>query len=104
METLEKKFAKRLEERLRPSEGQGMLDEVKNLHAPKSGVGLSWKRLESFGLEYKFCALHLQKKITREELEQQLYRAIRQYAKRQLTWFKRNKDIKWFQDVKKVQG
>lgn len=99
METLEKKIAKRIEERLRPSAGQGMLDEVKNLHAPKSGVGLSWKRLESFGLEYKFCSLYLQKKITREELEEQLYRAIRQYAKRQLTWFKRNKDIKWLQDA-----
>lgn len=94
MEILEKNIAKRLKERLK----NGMLKEVENLHTPKTAskvTGLSWKRLESFGLEYKFCALYLQKKITYEDLEEQLYRAIRQYAKRQMTWFKRNKEIKW---------
>ena len=69
--------------------------EVENLHAPKIGKGISWKRLESFGLEYKFCVMFLQNKITREELREQLYRAIRQYAKRQMTWWKRNKEIVW---------
>lgn len=91
MPTLEKKIQKRLDERLK----QGLLKEVENLHAPKIGKGISWKRLESFGLEYKFCALFLQNKITREELREQLYRAIRQYAKRQMTWWKRNKEIVW---------
>lgn len=104
MEVLEKYIQKRLSERFKG----GLLKEVKNLHSPKAvkgkrAMGLSWKRLESFGLEYKFCALFLQNKITREELNEQLFRAIRQYAKRQMTWFKRNKDIKWFGDAKKVQ-
>lgn len=94
MEVLEKKIKKRLGERFK----QGMLKEVADLR--KSGV--SWKRLEAFGLEYKFCALHLQGEITKKDLEAQLFTAIRQYAKRQMTWFKRNKNIRWYADAKEV--
>ena len=95
MEVLEKKIKKRLGERFK----QGMLKEVADLR--KSGV--SWKRLEAFGLEYKFCALHLQGEIAKKELEAQLFTAIRQYAKRQMTWFKRNKNIRWYADAKEVK-
>jgi tRNA dimethylallyltransferase len=75
----------------------GMLQEVANLHLPRSkgGYGLSWKRLEQLGLEYKFCALLLQKKISKTDMLAQLELAIWQYAKRQRTWWKRNKDIIW---------
>ena len=94
MEVLEMKIKKRLQARLK----QGMIKEVKMLHTQ----GVSWKRLESFGLEYKYCALYLQQKITKRELEDQLLIAIRQYAKRQITWWKPNKDIRWFTDNKKA--
>ncbi len=86
-EILHKKIAKRLKERLR----DGMVEEVKKLRAS----GLSWKKLESFGLEYKFIALYLQNKLTHPEMEEQLGTAIKQYAKRQMTWWKRNKEIHW---------
>lgn len=99
MEVLENKIKVRLDERL----DQGLIKEVQNLHLQKTGTGLSWKRLESFGLEYKFCALYLQKKISREELSEQLFRAIRQYAKRQMTWFKRQKSIHWYADANLVK-
>mgnify|MGYP003394200103 FL=1 len=82
---------KRIHERLLKRVRQGMIKEVGNLH--KDGV--SWKRLESFGLEYRFVAQYLQGKISKPEIEQ-LETAIRQYAKRQLTWFKRDKEIQWF--------
>lgn len=91
MATLEKKIKTRLKARLK----EGLLKEVKNLHKPKKGKGLSWKKLESFGLEYKFCALFLQGKISEQEMESLLFIAIRQYAKRQMTWWKRNQDINW---------
>ncbi|MAF24118.1 hypothetical protein CL634_00825 [bacterium] len=68
-----------------------MIKEVRDLQKK----GLSWKRLDAFGLEYRYLAKFLQGKINREELEDQLGRAIKKYAKRQRTWFKRNKDIKW---------
>lgn len=95
MDFLEKKIKKRLTERFK----QGMIKEVEALRKN----GLSWKRLEAFGLEYKFCALYLQDKITKDELETQLFTAIRQYAKRQMTWFKRNKNIRWYADAKDVK-
>ncbi len=84
---LHQKIKRRLEQRL----NQGMIKEVTTLQRS----GISWARLESFGLEYKYCALILQKKISQVEFEQQLFVAIKQYAKRQMTWFKRNKDIHW---------
>jgi tRNA dimethylallyltransferase len=70
-----------------------MLSEVARLH--KQGV--SYRQLEKFGLEYRNCALLLQKKITKEQLIQNLEREIFQYAKRQRTWFRRNKKITWYQ-------
>lgn len=87
---LENNIKKRLNARIK----QGMLAEIKKLH--KDGV--SWKRLESFGLEYKYGALLLQKKIDKTFFEEKLYTEIRRYAKRQLTWFKRNKEIHWISD------
>jgi tRNA dimethylallyltransferase len=69
----------------------GMINEVKKLH--KNGV--SWKRLESFGLEYKYIALFLQKKITKPEMLAGIERDSWLYAKRQMTWFKRDQRIAW---------
>ncbi len=81
----------RLQERI----GQGMIAEVEGLHKN----GLSWERLESFGLEYRFIARYLQDKITKDEMISRLAIAIGQFAKRQETWFRRMErrgiDITW---------
>ncbi|HAG27675.1 TPA: hypothetical protein DCG61_02755 [Patescibacteria group bacterium] len=87
MEVLEGKISKRMKSWLK----RGMIDEVSSLH--KNGV--SWKRFESFGLEYKYTAQFLQNKITAKQMQELSVISIRQYAKRQLTWWKRNKDIHW---------
>ncbi len=63
----------------------GMIKEVKTLHEQ----GVSWKRLEALGLEYRFIALYLQKKLSRSEMLKQLEISIWHYAKRQRTWFKK---------------
>ncbi len=81
-EELKQKIADRLSQRL---ERQGLVSEVENLHQN----GLDWQRLDSFGLEYRFVSRYLQKKICYEELIKQLNIAIRQFAKRQMTWFRR---------------
>ncbi|MDD4803681.1 MAG: tRNA (adenosine(37)-N6)-dimethylallyltransferase MiaA [Candidatus Pacebacteria bacterium] len=73
----------------------GMIKEIQRIH----DEGTTWKRLESFGLEYKNTALFLQNKITKEEMIDNLNREIWQFVKRQRTWFKRNKQIAWF-DIK----
>lgn len=75
---------------------KGMIKEIENLH--KGGV--SWRRMFSLGLEYRYISLFLQKKITKEEMVEILNIKIRQYAKRQMTWFKRNKDIEWVEPEK----
>ncbi|MFA6297277.1 MAG: tRNA dimethylallyltransferase, partial [Candidatus Paceibacterota bacterium] len=77
----------RLEKRIKA----GMIQEAERLHKK----GLSWKRMEELGLEYRYLALYLQKKISRQEMFDQLNIAIRQYAKRQMVWFKRDERILW---------
>lgn len=79
---LKERIAKRLKERL---EKEGMIEEVERLN--KEGV--SWERLISLGLEYKFVSYYLQKKISYQEMFELLLTAICQFAKRQKTWFKR---------------
>lgn len=78
---LRERITKRLEERLK----QGMVDEVSDLRSS----GLSWERLESFGLEYRFISQYLEQKITFDEMKSKLNTAIHQFAKRQETWFRR---------------
>lgn len=63
----------------------GMVQEVAKLHED----GLSWGRLESFGLEYRYVAEMLQEKHDMKEMISMLESAIWQYAKRQRTWFKK---------------
>ncbi len=72
---------------------QGMIEEARALH----DGGLSWKRMEELGLEYRHLALFLQEKSSREEMIGRLGFEIWHYAKRQLAWFKRNKRIQWFE-------
>ena len=88
-EKLKKNISRRLNDRIK----KGMVNEVKKLH--KSG--LSWKRMESLGLEYRYLARFLKKKITKAELITELNKEILSYAKRQKTWFKRNKQTHWIQ-------
>ncbi len=92
---LQKRITKRLVQRL---EKEGMVNEVRRLHRQ----GVSWKRLEEFGLEYRYIARYLQKKISYDELVEQLSQAIIDFAKRQLTWFKRDKKIIWLKN--KIQA
>ncbi len=87
-----KELAQKIELRLKKRMKKGMLAEAKKLHAK----GLSWKKMESFGLEYKFMAQFLQKKITKIEMLAKIQISSEQLAKRQMTWFKKDKKIKWF--------
>lgn len=69
----------------------GMVDEVKNLHKN----GLSYERMESLGLEYRYIAQYLQGILSYDEMVKILEIRIRQFAKRQMTWLKRDKTIEW---------
>ncbi len=86
-EELKKLIIQRLKKRLK----QGLIKEVKNLHKK----GLSWQRLDNLGLEYRYVSRYLRGLISKEEMVKTLEKEIYRYAKRQMTWFKRNKEIKW---------
>ena len=85
------KLKKNIHTRLLARLKQGMVAEAKRLHTG----GLSYKRMEELGLEYRYLARLLQNKISKQEFSEQLEREIRKYAKRQSRWFKRNSDIHW---------
>ncbi|MEF3692059.1 MAG: tRNA (adenosine(37)-N6)-dimethylallyltransferase MiaA [Candidatus Moraniibacteriota bacterium] len=78
----------------------GMIAEVKKLKES----GLSWGKIESFGLSFKLIPQFLRGEIkNEEELTEKIYLAEKNYAKRQITWFKRNKKIKWLTDYKEIE-
>ncbi len=91
-----KELAKRIQFRLLARMRQGMVAEAKRLHAE----GLSYKRMEELGLEYRSLARHLVGTIGRAQMTEELNRAISKYAVRQIRYWKRNKDIRWFKDAK----
>lgn len=95
-EKLHKRIKIRLEKRFQ----LGMIKEVEKLH--KIGK-VSWKRLESFGLEYKSISLYLQKKISEAEMKQNLLQASKDYAKRQMTWFRKDKGIVWIKNYEEAE-
>lgn len=86
-QVLKEKIKTRLLARIK----KGMLREIKKLH----DGGVSWKRMEMLGLEYRYGALYLQGKITKQEMIEKLNTEIWHYSKRQKTWFKRDKNTIW---------
>lgn len=87
-EELQNRIHLRLAVRMR----RGMIAEARQLHTN----GLSWKRMEELGLDYRALAQFLQNKITKQELVHMIENENWLYAKRQMVWFKRNKSIQWF--------
>ena len=87
-ETLKKRIDERLERRL----DQGMIEEVRSL----IDRGVSLEFLYKLGLEYRFIAQYLTGEIPdRDDMLEQLGNAIKKFAKRQMTWFRRDRDILW---------
>jgi len=75
---------KRITERLKKRIDSGMIEEVQNLLKTTSAEDLIY-----YGLEYKFLTLYCTGKINKQELFEQLNTAIHQFAKRQMTWFRK---------------
>lgn len=87
-ETLKARIDERLEKRMR----QGMVSEVKSL----LNQGASVEFMNKLGLEYRYITQYLTGEITSEaEMCTQLSLAIKRFAKRQMTWFRRDKDMHW---------
>ncbi len=99
LDIADEKLKAKIEKRLLIEIKKGLLKEVQKLHDD----GLTWKRLEELGLEYRYASRLLQGLITEEEMITQLTNEIWQYAKRQRTWFKRDERIHWFKNTEKTK-
>ena len=100
----DEELAGRIEARLAKRIDTGMILEAQKLHAgtARSRAGehidaLSLNRMDELGLEYRYLAQFLVGKIDAKQLVDSLSTKIWQYAKRQMTWFKKDKRIKWFE-------
>ena len=95
------KLQRKIEIRLKKRIKEGLLKEVRALHKR----GLSWQRLRELGLEYRYAAEYLTGKIiTKHDFKSKLAQEIKKYAKRQITWFKKDptiQDVKNFKQIKK---
>ncbi len=93
-EELKALIRKRLIKRLKI----GMVKEVENLHEK----GLSWKRLDDLGLEYRYISRYLRRLIAKQEMIGLIQKESEKYAKRQMTWFQRDKNIFWIKGEKEA--
>ena len=87
-ETLRKRIGERLQRRMQ----DGMVQEVRDV----LDSGVSQEFMIKLGLEYKFITQYLNGQFASEkEMTDLLATAIKQFAKRQMTWFRRNDSIHW---------
>lgn len=84
---------RRIDERVEQMLTARLLEEVSGLLG--AGFGRDLKSMRSIG--YKEAAAHLCGELTLEEATRLIKRDTRHYAKRQLTWFKADPDILWFE-------
>ena len=97
---LKKRITARLKERLE----SGMVEEVNGL--VKSGV--SSDKLKYYGLEYKFLTQYISGDLNYNDMFQKLNSAIHQFAKRQMTWFRKMErngfEIQWIDGNIDLEG
>ena len=75
---------------------KGLFSEVENLY--KEGLNLSYKSMQAIG--YKEIIMYLEGKLEKKEAIDLIKQESRRYAKRQLTWFRRDERIKWIDILK----
>ena len=88
-ETLKRRIDERLTARLEA----GMIQEVQALL--DEGIGEEF--LVKLGLEYKYLTWYLTGKISYDQMVEELGNAIKKFAKRQMTWFRRDPRIHWLE-------
>jgi len=96
LENIKVRITKRVDERLE----QGAIEEVENIKkilVNKLNPELTFQKLTQFGLGTVAINQYLEGKIDYEKMRQQYIQSEYQYARRQLTWFRRMNNINWFE-------
>lgn len=95
---------KRITQRLHQRLNEGMVEEVKKL----LDTGLKPDDLMYYGLEYKYITQYLMGDLTYDSMVEKLNTAIHQFAKRQMTWFRRMERqgtvIYWLDGYQPLEG
>ena len=86
-ETLKNRIDERLDKRLE----QGMTQETETLLKE----GISEEFMLKLGLEYKYLTRYLKGELTFDQMKEELGNAIKKFAKRQMTWFRKDPRIIW---------
>lgn len=81
----------RIDRRLAVRLDAGMVEEVRTLREQ----GVSDEFLYGLGLEYRYILRYLTGELSREELVDELGKAIKRFAKRQVSWFRKDRDVHW---------
>jgi len=89
---------KRIEKRIKQWLKRGLLKEIEKLLKMK----LSQKRFKELGLVYVWAFKLYQKEISRQEFINGLKKELLNYAKRQMTWFKKDKRIIWIKNESEI--
>lgn len=92
-DTLYRRIGERLDDRIK----QGMIEEVENIVK----MGATPEFLEKLGLEYRYTYRYISGQYRSfEDYRAELYKEICHFAKRQMTWFKKEKSIIWLDTSK----
>lgn len=92
------KLYSRIEKRVDMMVDEGLIDEVKGILEKYNQFPTAMQ-----GLGYKETVEYLQNKISKEEMIEKIKKETRHYAKRQLTWFRKNKTTIWLDGEKKPE-
>lgn len=92
-EKLEKRIYKRLKKRIK-----GIIEEIKKLRK----IGLSFKRIISFGLEYEWFGKYVMGKIDLKFAIEKCYKDIRRFARKQIRELNKIEEVKWFKNKKEL--
>lgn len=92
------KLYERINKRVDVMIGQGLIDEVRNIYQKYEKFPTAMQ-----GLGYKEVVEYLTKKISKEEMVEKIKQETRRYAKRQLTWFRKNKQTIWLEAKNKIE-
>ena len=76
----------------------GLIEEVENLQKQYNHFPTAMQ-----GLGYKEVVEYLQNEITKDEMIEKIKQETRRYAKRQLTWFRKNKQTIWIDGLKNIE-
>lgn len=89
------KLVEKIKLRLGERFNQGMVEEILDLFEK---YNLSTEKIQNLGIAYSLVPLYRDEGISRKELFDQIVQAEKKYAKRQMTWFKKDPRIFWSEE------